>query len=81
MLKLKGGVLMNNMRREYIKVLRIRSASYDKIAKALGISINTIKSFCRVNNLTKVKTIANENPLAGAAYCQNCGQKLRIKLN
>lgn len=37
---------------EKIKELRLNGLSYGKIAKKLDISINTVKSYCRRNNLT-----------------------------
>lgn len=35
-----------------IKELRLKGLSYGKISLVLNISLNTVKSFCRRNNLT-----------------------------
>lgn len=74
---------MTNEQREEIKKLRADGYGYNRVAKALGISVNTVKSFCRRNNLTgrrmKPKTPANE-VIGLCKYCgisveQNLGRK------
>ena len=42
---------MKLIHREKIKQMRDAGFSYSKIAAAMGISENTVKSFCRRNNL------------------------------
>lgn len=74
---------MTNEQREEIKKLRADGYGYNRVAKALGISVNTVKSFCRRNNLTgrrmKPKTPADE--VIGLCKCcgisveQNLGRK------
>jgi DNA-binding CsgD family transcriptional regulator len=45
---------MNNLQKEQIVILRANGESYSKIADVLGISINTIKSFClKVHHLAQ----------------------------
>lgn len=42
---------MNKLQKEKIKNLRESGCGYKKIANELGISVNTIKSYCRTNGL------------------------------
>lgn len=64
-------------------VLRMRSEgkSYSKIAAYLGISENTIKSFCQRNNLgvsnaaLKVENVSN-NGTEALNFCKNCGKTI-----
>ena len=47
---------------------------YTMIARDLGISINTIKSFCR-RNVDNIKASLNQCKQCGAALAQNPGRK------
>lgn len=60
---------MNLEEKEKIKKLRLEGLGYKKISNELGISINTVKSFCRNNNLTSEFT--NKKVL-----CKQCGQEI-----
>ena len=61
--------IMTDKQKEQIKALRQRGMGYIRVAQALGISENTIKSFCRRNKLTgEVK----QEKLA-AHFCFYCG--------
>ena len=65
---------MKLIHREKIKQMRDVGCSYSKIATAMGISENTVKSFCRRNNLgssgikVSLKTESDR--------CQQCGNSL-----
>lgn len=72
---LKRGVSMNNLQKEQIAILRGNGESYSKIADVLGISINTIKSFCRRNNLGGVAS--SEIKQEGDGLCNQCGGPLK----
>lgn len=68
---------MNSIEREQIITLRTAGQSYTRIADALGISVNSVKSFCRRNALSgctgsSVKHIKAEAPL-GATACEQYG--------
>ena len=43
---------MNNIEREQIIALRAAGQSYARIAEALELSVNSVKSFCRRNALS-----------------------------
>jgi len=66
---------MNKEQREQISKLRCEGVSYSKISELLGLSINTIKSFCRRNNLGGIGTNANNKSYS---FCHKCGKQLEI---
>ena len=61
---------MTDAQKENIRYLRGEGLGYRAIAARLGISENTVKSFCRRNNLTGV---ASKEP---PQVCRQCGQSL-----
>ena len=44
--------MMNAEQKEWIAKLRDNGAGYTEIANALGLPVNTVKTFCRRNGLT-----------------------------
>jgi ribosomal protein L37E len=65
---------MTYQQKEKIKQMRGEGISYSKIAVTLGISENTVKSYCRRNNLGGVGMgIANQ---VDDAFCRQCGALL-----
>ncbi|MDD4803117.1 MAG: RNA polymerase subunit sigma-70 [Syntrophomonas sp.] len=66
---------MNGLQKEQITLLRAGSKSYAIIANTLGLSINTVKSYCRRNNLGGNATIMSE-PMDGK-FCFQCGMLLK----
>ena len=70
---------MTDEQKEQIKVLRQRGMGYIRVAQALGISENTVKSFCRRNKLTgqvKQEKLAEHFCFyCGTAVTQNPGRK------
>jgi endogenous inhibitor of DNA gyrase (YacG/DUF329 family) len=68
----EGGTPMNNLQKEQIVILRANGESYSKIADALGISVNTVKSFCRRNNLGGVASKPIDD-----TFCRQCGAPLK----
>ena len=61
---------MTNQQKEQIRTLRLQGVSYAKIGKTLGISDNTVRSFCRRNGLGK--------NAKNAVYCKQCGKLIKI---
>ncbi len=64
-----------------IQQMRKEGQSYLQIASTLGISVNTIKSYCRRNNLIlsiseTVKTIAPDKFNNFHIACKQCGKSL-----
>jgi len=58
-------------RNRRIKELRRQGESYGSIAKALGISVNTIKSYCQRNGLGELQAKPEIHDL-----CTNCNKAL-----
>ncbi|WP_460001212.1 helix-turn-helix domain-containing protein [Paradesulfitobacterium aromaticivorans] len=65
---------MTYQQKETIKQMRSEGFSYSKIADKLGISENTVKSFCRRNNLGGIG-VCNASQDDGIRCCQ-CGMPL-----
>ena len=73
---------MNQQQKEHITKLRTQGISYGRIAKTLGVSVNTVKSFCRrqkdprqIPASTPEKKLAqNQNRI-----CPNCAAMLLQK--
>ena len=61
---------MTNQQKEQIRTMRLQGAGYIKIGKALGISDNTVRSFCRRNGL-------GENA-KNVVSCKQCGKLIKI---
>lgn len=61
---------MTDAEKEKIRFFRMEGLGYGAIAARLGLSENTVKSFCRRNHLTGVA--AKEAVTA----CRHCGQSL-----
>ena len=72
---------MNSIEREQIVALRAAGQSYARIAGALGLSVNSVKSFCRRNALNSgvgkpVAQIESETT-QNAVSCEQCGCPVR----
>ena len=63
---------MTDAQKEKIRFWRMEGLGYGTIAARLGLSENTVKSFCRRNNLTGVA--AKETPTT----CRHCGADLSL---
>ena len=61
---------MTDLQKEQIKTLRLQGIGYVKIGEMLGISDNTVRSFCRRNGLGD----AAKNTVA----CKHCGKLIKI---
>ena len=63
---------MNDMQRQQIKDLRAKGYGYGRISQILGISTNTIKTFCKRNGMGGVAD--NQTPDAAEMhFCLCCG--------
>ena len=67
---------MTNIEKDKEKILREKGYSYSKIAEALVISENTIKAFCRRNNLGGVKAIRVKAKKENIVKCKQCEKEL-----
>ena len=64
---------MNELQKERIAILRRQGESYTKIADALGISVNTIQSYCRRNKIGVELPAVTETD---SRFCKQCGVEL-----
>ena len=63
-----GGRVMTNEQKEKITFMRQAGCGYLKIAKAIGVSENTVKSYCRRQ---KVINVTEESD-----FCAQCGKPI-----
>ena len=61
---------MTDAEKEKIRFFRMEGLGYGAIAVRLGLSENTVKSFCRRNHLTGVAAKEADT------VCRHCGQSL-----
>ena len=69
--------MTDNQKAQIIK-LRAAGNGYGKIAQTLGISLNTVKSFCRRNDINGNIAIEPSVTLTGeTTACENCGREIQ----
>lgn len=69
---------MTDIQRAQVIKLRTAGNSYGSIARTVGISLNTVKSFCRRNNITEKSDAPVPVILTGEiTLCENCGREIR----
>ena len=69
-----GGIFMTNEQKRTIAELRFKGATYAKIGEAVGIPMNTVKTYCRRNNLTVDKKVGKAGSVP--TFCRECGAPL-----
>ena len=67
---------MTDIQRTQIKNLRLAGYGYKKIAQALCLSVDTVKSYCRKNNLAGVMAGNISTSADGKTFCKQCGKEL-----
>lgn len=63
---------MNREEQNKVKALRDEGLSYTQIASHMGISINTIKSYCKRNNLGGIQASKTYT-----SVCESCSKPIR----
>lgn len=75
---------MNNKQRQQIQTLRFEGMIYTEIGRALGLSLNTVKSFCRRKGIKPRVQDSVERfgaaERAGVYFCAQCGKQLETAL-
>lgn len=66
---------MTAIEKQKITVLRQQGIGYLKISQRMGISLNTVKSYCRRHGLTNPSAIPAEVSLV-VQSCQQCGKNV-----
>lgn len=69
---------MTDKQKQQIRAMRGDGNSYARIAAALNISENTVKSYCRRNGLTSGLP-AKAKAAQPASFCKQCGKALHQK--
>lgn len=68
---------MNIQQKTEIASLRSQGFGYTKIAQALGLSKNTVKSYCKRNNLSGAALeSAADMPIPTPSFCLECGKAI-----
>jgi endogenous inhibitor of DNA gyrase (YacG/DUF329 family) len=67
---------MTSLQKDRISILRASGDSYNSIADALGLSVNTVKSYCRRNNLTCNTSAVTPKVSVSQVFCKQCGNEL-----
>ena len=75
-IEILGGTAMTDEQRKRIREYRANGMGYSKIAQALGISENTVKSFCRRNGLGGAITLMPRIEVKGKNVCECCGKEV-----
>lgn len=63
---------MTNTQKAYIEKLRTSGVGYKAIASKIGLSVNTVKTYCRTHGLTSQTADISE----GSELCPVCGKPL-----
>ena len=67
---------MTASQKERISYMRLNGETYAAIADALGLSRNTVKSFC-LRNIRRAPCIRKVNPICNST-CDQCGREFSI---
>ena len=70
---------MTGYQKQAIQELRASGLSYSQIAESLGLSVNTVKSFCRRNPVNANDASKEPGNEEKKQFCKQCGQKLKHK--
>jgi len=68
---------MTNIQKQRIQDMRRQGVVFSQIADTLGLSANTVKSFCRRNNLNACNASNATGNNENKELCKNCGKKLK----
>lgn len=66
---------MTEAQKSAIKSMREYGFGYARIAKRLGMSVNTVRSYCRRNHLMSedIQPVVPVEPGARKCFCKGCG--------
>ena len=68
---------MTDHQKTQIMELRAAGKGYGSIARTLGLSQNTVKSFCRRNSIHESGVEPSSAFTGEVAHCENCGQEIQ----
>lgn len=67
---------MTSEQKEQITQLRSNGCGYMKISQMMNISVNTVKSYCRRNEIEKNVPAESDMQKNEQHICRNCGKKV-----
>jgi endogenous inhibitor of DNA gyrase (YacG/DUF329 family) len=70
---------MTDLQKEQIRQMRTDGIGYLKIVKLLSLSVNTIKTYCRRNDLNGTSIKPDAKPTvdySGITHCKKCGKPI-----
>lgn len=72
---------MNETQREQIQTLRLQGLGYKAIAKAVGVSRDSVRQFCKNHHLLGYGAAIREaaQSTAPVRYCAYCGQPFHAR--
>ena len=68
---------MTNEQRERITTMRQNGCGYTTIAKAVGLTKDNVKAYCRAHNLGGIKADSNARISPEQDFCLYCGKSLQ----
>ena len=68
--------IMTNEQRERIATMRQDGCGYSTIAKAIGLTKDNVKAYCRTHNLAGIKAQSNARITVNTGFCLQCGKPL-----
>lgn len=67
---------MTSEQRKRIAIMRQEGYGYATIAKTIGLTKDSVKSYCRTHDLAGVKAHSNTRIVANTGFCLQCGKSL-----
>ena len=71
-----GGYTVTDLHNDRIIAMRKHGNGYARIASALGLSVNSVKSFCQRSHLGGTRATDTSKPELEQKYCRQCGKEL-----
>lgn len=68
---------MTGEQKQKVQDMRLQGAAYSQIADTLGLSVNTVKSYCRRNNLSACDASNDTGNEDNKDSCKQCGKRLK----
>jgi rRNA maturation endonuclease Nob1 len=69
---------MTGEQKQSIQEMRLQGLAYSQIAESIGLSVNTIKSFCRRNTLSNNDASEDTENEENKDICKHCGKRLKF---
>lgn len=70
---------MTEEQKNRIRELRGKKCGYSAIAKTLGVTVSSVKSYCQRNNLAGIRAACSVATPVKAEFCKECGKAIQQK--